>query len=76
MAALMSMLAYQCHLKIRDSDKSAFEFRAQEFFKFLEHNDVAYQQWLRNAINPDLKNPDGSKPRPLSVFQQTGSVLV
>ena len=42
MAALMTMLVYQCNLKIRDSDKSAFEFRAQEVFKFFEKHDLAY----------------------------------
>ena len=53
---LVFMVAYSCHLGLRDSDKSTYENRMRESLKFIEGNDPGYRLYMINEMGIDRKN--------------------
>ena len=74
--ALMGMLSYSCFLGIRDSDKSTFENRVREGFKFMEYNVPEYNTWALKVLDQNAKGIDGSRGVPPSRLREMAPVVV
>ena len=55
-AILISMVCYQSHLGIRDTDKLTFENRIHEGYQFLYKNHPNYRLYLFNEFGIDRRN--------------------
>ena len=53
---LISMIVYQSHLGLRDSDKTTFENRVRETIQFVENNHPGYRMYMIESLGIDRVN--------------------